>query len=109
MPTIYDNIEKHFLEGLEKVMEGAVSVSFCVGYLHLWGWRLLAEGIERLPNQPGKPPCRILVGMHRPPETIMREVQGLKNSSNGGEETIGGSLRTQRKRKIVEDFKRQLE
>ncbi|MBC7077559.1 MAG: NgoFVII family restriction endonuclease, partial [Synergistales bacterium] len=111
MPTIYDNIDACFLEGLKKVLGGALSASFCVGYLHLWGWRLLADLIDQLPGSAGRPPCRILVGMHRPPEEIMAEIQSLKGQLQEGDREIiiGGSIKAERKRRVVEAFKRQLE
>ena len=111
MPTIYDNIDECFLEGLKKVLGGALSASFCVGYLHLWGWRLLGDLIDQLPGSAQRPPCRILVGMHRPPEEIMAEIQSLKGQLQDGdrETIISGSIKTERKRRVVEAFKRQLE
>ncbi|MCS7305741.1 MAG: helicase-related protein [Thermoguttaceae bacterium] len=111
MPTIYDNMAESFLEGLRRVLDGAVCASFCVGYLHLWGWRLLADWVERLPGRLARPPCRILVGMHRPPEEVVRQLQGLAAHREvfTAERLLGGGERQSRKEQILKSFRRQLE
>jgi hypothetical protein len=68
MPQIYDNIELKLLEGLRVVFLRVQSCAFCVGYLNIRGWDQLADLVENLAGGEEKRACRILVGMHRPPE-----------------------------------------
>ncbi|MCS6966080.1 MAG: hypothetical protein NZ473_04855 [Candidatus Kapabacteria bacterium] len=77
MPNIYDNIEQKLLDGLKRALEEARAAAFCVAYFHLRGWKELAEFIEHFPAR-DDPCCRILVGMHRPPEEVMRQLQGAQ-------------------------------
>jgi superfamily II DNA or RNA helicase len=104
MPNIFDNIHTRLLTGLRNVLSQAQSCAFCVGYLNLRGWAEVADLIERLPE--GKDaPCRLLVGMHRPPEEEMRQLQSLHRRSGG---TDGPTL-ARLKRRMTESFKEQLE
>jgi hypothetical protein len=77
MPRIFDNIEQHLSQGLQQVMGDAVACSFCVGYLNLRGWDQLVDYVDRLPGGQEDCACRLLVGMHRPPEEEMKRAYGV--------------------------------
>lgn len=81
MPEIFDNISTKLIDGLVTALQEANAAAFCVGYFHLRGWKELAAEIERLPGQDESSCCRILVGMHRPPQEQMRLLQGLQSPS----------------------------
>ena len=65
MPNIYDNIEAKILDGLTAAFtaDQTQRADICVGYINLRGWRCIADAIDRLPGDDGKPPCRLIVGM----------------------------------------------
>ncbi|MFQ3591019.1 MAG: helicase-related protein [Chloracidobacterium sp.] len=105
MPHIYDNIEQTLLDGLRRVFHDAEAASFCVGYLNLRGWDQVAEAVERLAGGEERHACRVLVGMHRPPEADMKAMAGLKR--NGG--IVDGPALARLKHRITEGFKEQLE
>jgi len=107
MPQIFDNIETKLLEGLRNVLSSAKSCSLCVGYLNLRGWGRLAELIDALPGEYGVPACRLLVGMHRPPEEEMKILQSILHPEN--EPIIDKPTIALHKRRFIESFKRQLE
>ena len=105
MPRIFDNIELKLLEGLRAVLFEVISCSFCVGYLNLRGWGQLAGLIQELPGGDATHACRLLVGMHRPPEEEMKALQSLRRSAH----TVDGPTLARLKRRITESFKEQLE
>ena len=105
MPHIYDNIESQFVEELRRLLPEAVACSFCVGYLNLRGWDQVADAIEHLSGADERHACRVLVGMHRPPEEEMKSLQRLHRSQAG----IDGPTAALLKRRITESFKDQLE
>lgn len=81
MARIFDNIELKFEEGLNKIIgsQGVNRVDFCVGYFNLRGWNLVVNEIDNLPgdyvDEDGRNifrTCRLLIGMHRPPEEYIR-------------------------------------
>ena len=88
MAEIYDNIEKHFCDGLQSIltMGGIKRADFCVGYFNLRGWDMVVDNIDNIPggdvyeknNANGRSErkqrvCRLLVGMQRPENEIIRE------------------------------------
>lgn len=111
MARIFDNIELKFEEGLNKVIgsQGVKRVDFCVGYFNLRGWNLVVNQIDQLPGdyveedrQNQFRSCRLLIGMHRPPEEYIR----ILYSKN---DTLPDAEMVQRcKLQIALDFKRQL-
>lgn len=105
MPQIFDNIGSKLTHGLRAVLPAAESCSFCVGYLNLRGWGQLADLVEGLSGGDETRACRVLVGMHRPPEEEMRALNGLRRSSG----VLGGPTLARLKRRITESFKEQLE
>ncbi|RMG01310.1 MAG: NgoFVII family restriction endonuclease, partial [Acidobacteria bacterium] len=106
MPTIYDNQENKLIEGLKKFFdEKAKAAAFCVGYLNLRGWEPLMDLVERLAGGSEESACRVLVGMHRPPEEEMKALASLKRSGVA----VDGPTLARLKRRITESFKQQLE
>jgi superfamily II DNA or RNA helicase len=105
MPQIFDNIRVKLTEGLRAVLPEADSCSFCVGYLNLRGWGQLADLVEDLPGGDEANACRLLVGMHRPPEEEMRVLQSLRRATAA----MDGPTLARLKRRITESFKEQLE
>ena len=105
MPQIFDNIGFKLTQGLRAVLPAAKSCSFCVGYLNLRGWGQLADLVEGLPGGDETRACRVLVGMHRPPEDEMRALNSLRRS--GG--VVDGPTLARLTRRITESFKEQLE
>ncbi len=111
MARIFDNIELKFEEGLNKVIgsQGVKRVDFCVGYFNLRGWNLVVNEIDQLPgdyvDEDGRNifrTCRLLIGMHRPPEEYIRVLYSKHND-------LPDSEMVQRcKLQIALEFKRQL-
>jgi superfamily II DNA or RNA helicase len=105
MPSVFDNIHSKLSDGLRKVLPEARCCSFCIGYLNLRGWGQIADLIELLPGGDQTCACRVLVGMHRPPEEEMK----LLNSLRSGAAKPDGPTLARFKRRITESFKEQLE
>ncbi len=105
MPQIFDNIELKLIQGLHRALPAATACSFCVGYLNLRGWDRLADLVEDLQGGDEDHACRVLVGMHRPPEEEMKALAGLKPRS----QIVDGPMLARLKRRITESFKGQLE
>lgn len=83
MAGIYDNIEKKFSEGLQAIITSAnvKRVDFCVGYFNLRGWNLVVDQVDTLPGDDVyegdglvRRCCRLLIGMHQPPEEMVRRL-----------------------------------
>jgi superfamily II DNA or RNA helicase len=72
VPQIFDNVTTKLSEGLAAAMADAVAASFCVGYLNLRGWQSLAHLVDALEGGQEDKACRLLIGMHRPPEEELR-------------------------------------
>lgn len=92
MARIYDNIDVHFTEGLHDIIgnNGVKRVDFCVGYFNLRGWNQIMEQVDNLPGDMveekdsrdqyvnKKRYCRLLIGMHRPDEELIRALYSGK-------------------------------
>jgi len=104
MPHIFDNIDQALLPALRNTLEDARRADFCVGYFHLRGWGTLADLVERLEGT-DESCCRLLVGMHRPPEEIMRSTQRAIQS----EEMLDGPTVARLRRETSQSFKEQIE
>lgn len=111
MARIYDNIEVKFKEGLQGIMSsgGVERVDFCVGYFNLRGWNMIVNQIDELPggyvyenDEQKYRVCRLLVGMHRPAEELIR----LLYSQN--DNIVDAEYANKCKLQIAADFKRQL-
>ena len=111
MARIYDNIDIKFTDGLRGIIEnaGVKRVDFCVGYFNLRGWNLIVEQVDGLPGgyvyEDDKRKlryCRLLIGMHRPDEDLIRSLYSHR-------EDMPDSEYVQRcKRQIAQDFRNQL-
>lgn len=110
MPTIFDNIEKHLEEGLNKTLEKSLRADFCIGYFNLRGWQKVANVIDKLPgghlpeefDDENKYHCRVLIGMQRLPEEEIRDF--FSNEKRALDNNIALEL----KKKIAKEFKEQL-
>lgn len=116
MARIYDNIDSRFIDGLHDIVHepGVKRVDFCVGYFNLRGWNFICNDIDTLPGDyvyeqdaNGRDIkkfriCRLLIGMHRPDEELVRALYSNKKTLADAE-YVQRSLRL-----IAENFKRQL-
>ena len=110
MSRIYDNIETKFTEGLQGIITnlGVKRVDFCVGYFNLRGWNLVVEQVDHLDGEfiyendkRVFRKCRLLIGMHRPAEELIRQLYMEKTLPDA-------NFVSQCKLEIARDFKRQL-
>ncbi len=111
MARIYDNIDIKFTDGLRGIIEnaGVKRVDFCVGYFNLRGWNLIVEQIDKLPgdnvyedDKRKMRYCRLLIGMHRPDEDLIRSLYSRH-------ESLPDAEYVQRcKWQIAQDFRNQL-
>jgi superfamily II DNA or RNA helicase len=104
MPRIFDNIDANLLPALRETLHGSKRADFCVGYFNLRGWASLADIVEVFPGGDAGC-CRVLIGMHRAPHEVMREMQKVKRQEH---ELSRGDLKRLRQR-IVQSFKEQIE
>lgn len=102
VPRIYDNIDQHLEPALRAALVEARSADFCVGYFNLRGWHGLGAAVDAL--APGEAPCRLLIGMHRPPQEMRRLLHGL----GAAEERIDQQGAIRARRQITEEFRQQL-
>lgn len=111
MARIYDNIDAKFKEGLQGIISsgGVERVDFCVGYFNLRGWNFIVNQIDGLPggyvyenDEQKYRVCRLLVGMHRPPEELIRIIYGQEES------LVDADYVNRCKLQIAEEFKKQL-
>ncbi len=102
MPKIFDNIELQLLEGLKYTLDVSHRADFCVGYFNLRGWKQVADSIETWVGGEGKQ-CRLLVGMQRRPEELVREMFSTKEP-----ELIDQATAVKLKKLLAQDFKDQL-
>ncbi|MGH2534635.1 MAG: helicase-related protein [Thermomicrobiales bacterium] len=103
MPTIYDNIETKLLSHLRERLHEATHADFCVGYFNLRGWKSLADAVDAWHGGPNAC-CRLLIGMQRPPEEDVRALFSLQ----GSDDPIDNQTAILLRRRIVEEFRRQL-
>ncbi len=111
MARIYDNIDVKFHEGLQGIMSagGVERVDFCVGYFNLRGWKMIVNQVDELPggyvyenDEQTYRVCRLLVGMHRPPEELVRSIYGREK------QLVDAEYANRCKLQIANEFKRQL-
>jgi len=111
MARIYDNIEVKFTEGLQGIISnvGVKRIDFCVGYFNLRGWNLIVNQVDELPgdyvyeNDDRKLRiCRLLIGMHRPEEDLIRSLYSKYDDLPDAEYAM------QCKLQIARDFRKQL-
>lgn len=111
MGKIFDNIEIKFTEGLQGIINnvGVKRVDFCVGYFNLRGWDLIVNQIDGLSgdyvyegNDRKLRVCRLLIGMHRPDEELIRSIYSKEDTLPDAELVMKSKL------KIAKEFRRQL-
>lgn len=112
MARIYDNIETSFTEGLKGIISnnGVKRVDFCVGYFNLRGWKTIVSEIDNLSGdfvseKDGRifRICRLLIGMHRPPEELIKSFYSIYKN-----ELIDTESVKKCKRQIANEFRKQL-
>jgi superfamily II DNA or RNA helicase len=110
MPIIYDNIEKNLTTGLNGTLELSNRTDFCVGYFNLRGWKEVADKIELLAgadvvegNESFLRYCRLLVGMQKMPEEILRESFAFDR-----DRLIDQAEVVKLKKRLAQEFKDQL-
>ena len=111
MGRIFDNIEVKFTEGLQGIINnvGVKRVDFCVGYFNLRGWDLIVNQVDNLSgdyvyegNDRKLRVCRLLIGMHRPDEELIRSIYSKEDTLPDAELVMKSKL------KIAKEFRRQL-
>ncbi len=103
MPTIFDNIDSPLLPALRNGIEAADRGDFSVGYFNLRGWRAIADAVERWPGGENHC-CRLLIGMQRAPQEVLREACGLAPAPGDIDNATAIAL----KKKLAQDFREQL-
>lgn len=112
MARIYDNIESKFTDGLKSLItkNGVTRVDFCVGYFNLRGWNLVINEVDNIDGDYVDENdervfryCRLLIGMQRPHEELIRQFY-----SATGSEMIDSQKILQCKMDIARDFRKQL-
>ena len=111
MPTIFDNIEKHLEEGLNKTLETSKRADFCIGYFNLRGWRKIAKNVEKLEGDylpeefedDTKYFCRVIIGMQKLPGDIIRDYF----SGDAGKQ-MDNTIAIELKKRIAREFRDQL-
>ncbi len=103
MPRIFDNIDKPLLPALQETLAVGERADFCVGYFNLRGWRYLADYVERWAGGDGQC-CRLLVGMQVASSEELRRALRIGEQ----EETLDNQTALREKRRLAEDFRRQL-
>ena len=103
MPRIFDNIDTTLLPALQETLAVGERADFCVGYFNLRGWQHLADYVGRWAGGDGQC-CRLLVGMQVAPSEELRGA--LKIGGQG--DTLDNQTALREKRRLAEDFRRQL-
>ncbi|MDX9955422.1 MAG: helicase-related protein [Anaerolineae bacterium] len=103
MPRIFDNIDQKLLPALQETLDVAYRADFCVGYFNLRGWREIDARIESWTGGDTDFRCRLLVGMHRPPEAELHAALGFRS-----EEKLDNRRVLELKKKLAQEFRDQL-
>jgi hypothetical protein len=103
MPKIFDNIEQALLPALRETLTVGHRADFCVGYFNLRGWRHVADCVDSWAGGEGDC-CRLLVGMQIAPGEELR--RALSHTEQ--DEALDNQTALRQKRRIAEDFRRQL-
>ncbi len=102
MPKIFDNIENQLLNGLKYTLDVVHKADFCVGYFNLRGWKQIADKIDIWSGGENRQ-CRLLIGMQRKSEDLVREYFSGKES-----EPIDQSKAVKIRKELAIEFKEQL-
>lgn len=110
MPKLIDNENLILTQELRGALSGARRADFCVGYFNLRGWGQLADLIDTLPGEEVFEPatdemtfrvCRLLVGMHKAPDDLLRDFF-LEPSQ------LDHKKANELRRRMAQEFRRQL-
>ena len=104
MPRIFDNLasDSSLLTALQETLELSSGADFCVGYFNLRGWGGLAPYVDDWSSDDG--PCRVLIGMQRPPHDDLRDALSLVNKPSSMDNQTAHRLRVQ----LAEQLRQQL-
>ena len=103
MPRIFDNINDRLMPALKNTLNLSQRADFCVGYFNLRGWRQLDEAIEKWSGK-DKGCCRLLVGMQKPPQDILRDQLSLLPKNADMDNSTANKL----KKMMAEEFRDQI-
>lgn len=104
MPNIFDNIDQDLLPALRTTLSNhAIGADISVGYFNLRGWNGLADCVGQFSGTDDSC-CRLLVGMQRPPEELMRDSQRMRH-----DEYVDGPTVVRMRRAAAQRFKEQIE
>jgi superfamily II DNA or RNA helicase len=103
MPRIFDNINDRLMPALKNTLNLSQRADFCVGYFNLRGWRQLDEAIEKWSGE-DKGCCRLLVGMQKPPQDILRDQLSLLPKNADMDNSTANKL----KKMMAEEFRDQI-
>lgn len=110
MPKIIDNESIILTEELRATLKTARRADFCVGYFNLRGWNQLADLIDTLPGEEVFEEsaddyvfriCRLLVGMHKAPDDLLRDFFQADGS-------LDNKKANDLRRRMAQEFRRQL-
>ena len=104
MPRIFDNLTSgsRLLPALQRTLALSIRADFCVGYLNLRGWGGLAPYVDDWGQDDG--PCRVLIGMQRPPHDELKEALSLIDRPASVDNQTAHRLRVQ----LAEQLRQQL-
>lgn len=102
MPTIYDNIDSQFLQGLSNSLEDATRADFCVGYFNLRGWRGIADYVDRWEGTE-ESCCRLLIGMQKLPIDLVRA-----GYAKAGPSLMDNQTANRLRKQLAQEFRDQL-
>ena len=104
MPRIFDNLasETSLLPALRETLDLSSRADFCVGYFNLRGWGELAPHVDDWSDGDG--PCRVLIGMQRPPHDDLRDDLSLIDRPSGIDNQTAHRLKVQ----LAEQLRQQL-
>ena len=105
MPDIFDNINAHLLPALRTVLATAHRLDVAVGYFNLRGWDSLAPAVASFSGADAGC-CRLIVGMQRPPDEVMRAAQRVPRDGAG---YLDGPTVARLRRAAAQSFKEQIE
>ncbi|MBI3524524.1 MAG: hypothetical protein HY066_08340 [Betaproteobacteria bacterium] len=103
MPRIFDNIDRELLPALRASLEAGRRADFCVGYFNLRGWRGIDDLIDRYSGAEGNR-CRLLVGMQKLPQDVLREALSLDGEPIGLDKQQADCFMP----RLAEEFRQQL-